>query len=102
MTGAVQSRRSVSFYDVPSTYSNAAPVTIDLPSSAQPLNFLMRTRSSPINIQTVHEGQPGSYAETSSVDEPHVRVHTVTRPIIQKVNEIVQPYRQIRQQVSDR
>lgn len=90
ITGAVQSRRSVSFYDVPSTFSNAQPLTIDLPSSVQPLNFNMRTKSSPINIETSHESSPGSYQETSSVDEPHVRVHNVQRPIVQRINEVIQ------------
>ncbi|XP_017485845.1 PREDICTED: probable peroxisomal membrane protein PEX13 [Rhagoletis zephyria] len=99
ITGAVQSRRSVSYYDVPSTYSDASPVTIDLPSGVQPLTFRMNSRSSPINIETSHEGQPGSYQETSSVDEPHVRVHNVQRPIVQKILETIQPYRQIRQEV---
>ena len=100
VTGAVQSsQRSIGFIDVPSTYSNPAPLTIDVPASAQPLNFLLRSKSSPLNLDTVHEAQPGSYQETSSVDEPHVRVHNVQRPIIQKVNEIISPVRQISQQV---
>jgi len=99
VTGAVQSRRSVSFYDVPSS-GGGSPINIDLPASVQPLNFNMQTASSPINVQTSHVGQPGSYAETSSQDEPHVRVHSVTRPIIQRLNEVIQPYRQIRQQVN--
>ena len=96
---AVQSRRSLGFIDVPTTYSAPTPLTVDVPANVQPLNFLMRSQSSPLNLDTVHQSSPGSYQETSSVDEPHVRVHNVQRPILQQVNEIISPYRQIRQQV---
>ena len=97
---AIQSRRTIQYRDVPSTYSAAAPLNIAVPASVSPVNMRMYSRSSPINVQAYHESSPGSYQETSSVDAPHVRKHTVTRPIIQQVNEVIQPYRQIRQQVN--
>jgi len=96
---AIQSRRSVQFYDVPTQYAAPAPLSIDVPAHQQPINFLFRSSSSPLNLETAHEATSGSYQENASQDEPHVRVHTVTRPVIQKVNEIISPYRQIQQQV---
>lgn len=95
---AVQSRRSIKYVDVP-TYGNYEPLTLEIPASRQTLNFRMPTRSSPINIETYHQPSRGSYAETSSVDEPHVRKHTVYRQIHSQVNEIVTPYRSHRVEV---
>lgn len=81
---AVQSRRSIKYVDVP-TYGNYEALTLEIPASRQTLNFRMPTRSSPINIETYHQPSRGSYAETSSVDEPHVRKHTVYRQIHSQV-----------------
>ena len=96
---AIQSRRSLSIVDVPSTYSLPTPLNIDVPASTSPLNVLLRSASSPLNVQTLHEGSAGSYASSSSVDAPHIRSHTVLRPIQQQVTEIVQPQRFIKQEV---
>lgn len=96
---AIQSRRTVQFYDVPTVLAAPAPLSIDVPANQQPINFLFRSASSPLNLESVHQALAGSYDETSSQDEPSVRVHTVTRPVVQKVNEIIAPYRQVTQQV---
>lgn len=96
---AVQSRRSIKYVDVPTSYGNYEPLTLEIPASSQPLNFRMPTKSSPINVETYHQPSRGSYAETSSVDEPHVRKHTVYRQIHSHVNEIVTPYRSHRVEV---
>lgn len=96
---AVQSRRFLSIVDAPSTYSDATPLNIDVPPSTSPINFLLRSKSSPLNVQSLHEGSAGSYASSSSVDAPHVRRHDVYRPVIQQLNEIVQPSRLTKQYV---
>lgn len=99
ITAAVQSHRTVKTYDVPSTFSGSSALTIDVPSSSQSMNFLMRSRSSDINLETVHEPTPGSFKETASEEEPHISRHTVTRPLIQEVREVVTPFRKIVQEL---
>ena len=37
--------------------------------------------------------------ETSSEDEPHRLVHTVTKPIIQEVHEVISPFRKVIQEI---
>lgn len=99
VSAAVQSRRSVQYYDVPSSQQAAAPLAIEVNSQASPLTFLFKSQSSPIQIQSQHQSSPGSYQETSSQDEPHVAVHTVTRPVIQELREIITPFRRVRQEI---
>lgn len=96
---AVQSRRSIQFVDTPTIMAAPMPLTLEVPPSQQPVNFLFRAQSSPLNLDSTWQGLAGSYQETSSVDEPQVRMHTVTRPVIQKQTEIITPYRKIVQEV---
>ena len=91
---AIQSRHAVATYDVPTT-GYRQPVTIDVPANVGMMNFLFRSASSKINVAAKHEGAKGSIKETVSQDEPHILKHTVTKPIMQEVKEIVSPYRKI-------
>ena len=75
------------------------PTNVEIVSRPTAINLFFRSRSSPINVRHVHVGSPGSFRETSSTDEPHIRVHTVTRPIIQELREIIAPQRIVRQEV---
>ncbi|KAH9393290.1 hypothetical protein TYRP_021980 [Tyrophagus putrescentiae] len=91
---AIQSRHQIEFRDVPST-GEVSPTTIEVGAGQIPLNILFRSASSNLNIQQSHEGAGGSNQETSSEDEPHVLKHSVTKPIIQEVREIITPSRKI-------
>lgn len=95
---AVQSRHQVEFRDVPSTGS-VNPTTIEVGANSVPLNILFRSASSNLNIQQAHDGAQGSTQETSSEDEPHRLIHSVTKPIIQEVREVITPYRKITQEI---
>ena len=95
---AVNTRQSVRYIPIQST-GYAAPTNIAVESQSGPINFRYQTMSAPVNIQHVHVPSRGSFKQTQSTDEPHVRVHTVTKPIIQEVREIIAPQRIIRQQV---
>ena len=95
---AVISHHDIKHYDVPST-GHIYPTTIDVPANVLPVNFIFRSASSMINVKQKHEGAPGSFKETHSQDEPHVLKHTVTKPIIQEVREIISPFRRIQQTV---
>ena len=95
---AVISHHKVHHYDVPSV-GHIIPTTIDVPANILPVNFIFRSASSLVNVAHKHEGAKGSYKETYSQDEPHVLKHTVTKPIIQEVKEIISPFRRIVQKV---
>lgn len=95
---AVQSRHMVSTIDVPSG-GLIAPTTIDVGASQAPINMIFRSASSALSVQGVHQSAPGSVQESVSQDEPHLLRHTVTKPVIQEVNEIITPSRRITQQV---
>ena len=95
---AVLSNHIVKHYDVPSSGS-IMPTTIDVPANVLPVNFVFRSASSAINVQQAHQGSAGSFKETASQDEPHVLKHTVTKPIIQEVREVISPFRKITQTV---
>ena len=95
---AIHSRHSVQYYDVPSS-GYVQPTTVEVGASSVPLNILFRSASSNLNVQQYHEGAKGGYQETNSEDEPHYLRHTVKKPIIQEVREVISPYRKITQEI---
>src|SRR6218665_109094 len=95
---AVISHHNIKHYDVPSS-GHIYPTTIDVPANVLPVNFIFRSASSMINVQQKHECASGSFKETHSQDEPHILKHTVTKPIIQEVREVISPFRRIQQTV---
>lgn len=97
---AVTTHHKYSMYDAPSQYAAPAPLNIEVPSSAPTVNFLMKSKSSNINVENLHEGQSGGVKETSSEDEPFINRHTVLRPVIQEVREIITPYRRVEQRIN--
>ncbi|UXI16210.1 hypothetical protein NH340_JMT02153 [Sarcoptes scabiei] len=91
-----QSTKLISKFD----YSNDEPYepsVIELPSSQPvlPIVFNFRTKSSPIYTKTTHRpmfaSQPIQFH--GSEDPPHLRHHTVHKPVIQDLHEIILPYR---------
>ena len=52
-----------------------------------------------MNVLQRHQGSVGDTQESSSEDEPHRLLHTVTKPIIQEIHEVISPYRKILQEV---
>ena len=96
----IRSHQSLNYYPVASSnYGYAQPTTVYTDSIGPPVNIVSRSFSSPVTLQHIHIPSPGSFRATSSQDGAHVRVHTVTKPIIQEVREIIAPQRIIRQQV---
>ena len=98
VSAAIQTRHQVEFRDVPSTGS-VEPTTIEVGAGQIPLNILFRSASSNLNIAQVHDGAQGSVQESSSDDEPHLLKHSVTKPIIQEVREVITPTRKIVQEI---
>lgn len=98
MPAAVISNHHVKYYDVPS-HGYVKPTTIDVPPNYIPVNFVFRSASSHVNVVSKHESAPGSYKQSHSYDEPHKLVHTVHKPIIQEVHEVISPYRKVVQKI---
>ena len=98
VNAAIQTRHEIQFRDVPSTGS-VEPSTIEVGASSIPLNILFRSASSNLNVLQHHDGAQGSTQESDSEDEPHILKHSVTKPIIQEVREIVSPFRKIVQEI---
>ncbi|OTF69514.1 hypothetical protein BLA29_012443, partial [Euroglyphus maynei] len=61
--------------------------------------IIFRSASSSLNVLQRHQGSTGDTQESSSEDEPHRLLHTVTKPIIQEIHEVISPYRKIVQEV---
>ena len=95
---AMISNHHVKHYDVPSS-GYIHPTSIDVPPNYIPVNFVFRSASSQVNVAQKHESAPGSFRESHSQDEPHKLVHTVTKPIIQEVREVISPFRRVTQEI---
>ena len=100
LPAAIHSRRHYEVVPVPSHEEPAQLTQINVDPVENPVAIRFVSKSSPVLIDQVHiPGEPGQVTETNSEDEPHRVVHTVSRPVIQEVREIIQPYRSIQQEV---
>ncbi|KAH7644390.1 hypothetical protein HUG17_6752 [Dermatophagoides farinae] len=98
VTAAVQSRHHVQYYDVPTT-RQITPITIDVGANVIPVNMIFRSASSQLNVEQNHLNQGGSVQETASQDEPHILRHSVQKPILQEIREVIIPMRRIQQEI---
>ncbi|KAI2796321.1 hypothetical protein BLOT_015875 [Blomia tropicalis] len=95
---AVVTQQRVNYVDTPNQ-GYAQPTTVNVESQAIPIVLNFRSASSPVQINHQHQASSGSFRQTESTDEAHRHLHTVTKPIIQEVREIIAPQRIVRQQV---
>lgn len=95
---ATHTNQHVNYVDTPNQ-GYVYPTSVNVDSQPAPINLMYRTISSPVNIRHHHSSAAGSFRQTESVDEPHRHLHTVTKPIIQELREIITPQRIVRQQV---
>jgi hypothetical protein len=95
---AVQTSHQVQYADVPSGGS-ISPISVDVDANPIPINMVFRSASSLLNVEQAHQGTAGSVQESASEDEAHVLRHSVTKPVIQEVREVIQPFRKITQEV---
>ena len=66
------------------------------------LSFIFKFKSSSSNINVIHKhdsAKAPAVQQSNSVDEPHILSHTVNRPIIQEIRELISPYRRVIQQI---
>lgn len=95
---SIQSKHHIEYIDVPSS-GEIKPTTIEVGANSIPLKIIFRSASSLLNIQQAHAGSEGSVQESKSEDEPHRLVHSVTKPIMQEIYEMITPYRKITQEI---
>jgi hypothetical protein len=101
VNAAVQTlSRTVDYRPVP--YTGEAPVVqdIDVPPMESPIRINFQSRSSPLAVSQQHvPAEPGQVQTTQSEDEPQKVVHNVVRPVVQQINEVIQPFRTLHQTV---
>lgn len=95
---AIQTRHEIQFRDVPSM-GTVNPTTIEVGANTIPLNIVFRSASSNLNILQDHQSSGGTVQESNSEDEPHILKHSVKKPIIQEIHEIITPSRKIVQEI---
>nr|XP_027202672.1 calphotin-like isoform X2 [Dermatophagoides pteronyssinus] len=98
VSAAIQSRHNIQYYDVP-TSRQITPISIDIGANVIPVSMVFRSASSQLSVEQNHLNQGGSVQETASQDEPHVLRHTVHKPILQEVREVIVPMRRIQQEI---
>jgi hypothetical protein len=92
--------RTVEYRPVPYNDEPIGAQQVVVEPSNIPLNIHFKSRSSTIRLSQEHiPGEPGTIEQTRSQDEPSITRHEVTKPVIQEVREIVQPYRRITQEL---
>lgn len=96
---AVRSAHNTQYYGVESQPAYITPTSLCLTSQSAPVNMMFQTLPGPINVNHAYARSPGSFRATESVEEPHRFVHTVRRPVIQEVREIISPLRFVRQEI---
>ncbi|OTF77006.1 DFP2-like protein, partial [Euroglyphus maynei] len=97
---AVRSRHVIEYVDIDLPQEDVAPQIIDVDAGHLPLILNFKSASSRIQVHQTHEGsEPGEIQETESEDEPQLLRHSVTKPIIQEVREIITPFRRIVQEI---
>ncbi|KAJ6220714.1 hypothetical protein RDWZM_006526 [Blomia tropicalis] len=100
INAAVQTTRSLQVVDVASTGGAAAPQSIVIGPSVQPLDIEFQSQSSPISVRQTHiPGTPNAPQHSAHEDEPDYLRQEITKPIIHEVTEVIQPHRKITQEV---
>ena len=91
---AIHSKRTVSVIPVHENYEEPKINVVSVDAAEVPLVLTLKSKSSPLIVNAVHIGsEKGSIKKTKSVDPAHIRVHSIYKPILHKVQEILQPHR---------
>ena len=97
----VKSMYSVEYMDADIPKHDVQPLLVHVEGSMLPIILHFRSVSSPIQLHQIHVPYKSGdlIQETKSEDEPQILKHTVTKPIIQEVREIITPFRRILQEI---
>lgn len=100
---ALHSKHTIRYVNVDIPYQEREPSIIQVEGGAIPLEIHFKSASSRIRVRQSHSSAgAGEVKHTSSEEEPTRLVHSVTKPIIQEVREIITPYRRVIQVRSPR
>jgi len=100
ISAAVQTRYSSESRPTPLQPSTSQPTIVEVDGGELPLEIVFKSTGSRIRVRQLHSGPGGgSFEETSSEDEPTRLLHTVRKPIVQEVREIITPFRRIVQEI---
>lgn len=72
---------------------------VDINSGPLSLKIRFNSHSSNINAVQNHFGSQGQVKKSSSVDHPDILIHSVKKPVIQEIKEVITPYRKRIQEV---
>lgn len=97
---AVRSRHTIEYIDVDLPQDEVAPQVVDVDAGVLPLVLNFKSASSRIQVHQSHESsRPDDIEETTSEEEPQLLRHTVQKPIVQELREIITPYRRVVQEI---
>lgn len=97
---AIKSRQSIRTIPVGSSRSGGGrSPTIDINSGSNVITLRFNTVSSKINALQKHTGSGGSVKKSDFTDEPDLLIQNVQKPVVQKVNEIISPFRKVSQEI---
>jgi hypothetical protein len=97
---AIQTRYSVDVKDVDLPQSHFQEPVVEVEGSKMSFFIKFKSASSNINVIQNHvSAEVPPVQMTSSEDEPHFLGHTVTKPVIQEVREVISPYRRVVQEI---
>ena len=65
---------------------------VNIDGGVAPIKMHFETKSSPIFMSHSHKNGGGSHHYSSSYDKPHVKSHTVYKPVISNHHEVIVPY----------
>ncbi|KAJ6218119.1 hypothetical protein RDWZM_009276 [Blomia tropicalis] len=101
VTAAMASlQRKVEYIPTGYTGEPAQTQVVNVPPNEQGIHINFVSKSSPLTVSSQHiPGEAGQVHVSESEDEPHRLVHNVKKSVIQEVNEVVQPYRILKQEV---
>lgn len=91
---AIKSKgHSVHTYPVKSSYGYHKTPVVDINSHPMSIKLRFNSHSSKIKHSSKHYGGGGKVKKSYSVDHPDILIHTVKKPVVQKITEIITPYR---------
>ena len=97
---AVHSKHSIRYVNVDIPNEEREPQIIEVDANPIPIIMHFKSASSRIRVKQSHSNSGSNHVqETKSEDDATRLIHTVTKPVIQEVREIVTPYRRIIQEI---
>lgn len=92
---AVISSHKHKTYRVPPKHHRAKPTVINLEGRAYPVILNFDSMSSPLLTNHHHHASEAHHKNSYSLDHAHTHVHTISKPVVHEVREVISPYRNV-------